>query len=134
MTPLSLGTIKEFTVRIHIKRIYDPPAESDGLRVLIDRLWPRGVSKEDAAIDVWAKELAPSNGLRRWFSHEDEKFEEFARRYRHELKNTAVEIDNLLSPARGGVVTLLYAARNATSNNAVVLQSWLQAHLKKVGK
>lgn len=121
-------------MQIHIKRIYDPPAESDGLRVLVDRLWPRGVKKEDAAIEIWAKELAPSNELRRWFSHEEERFEEFTRRYHQELSNATTEIDSLLSSVGGGVMTLLYAARNTTSNHAVVLQLWLQVHLKKVGK
>jgi uncharacterized protein YeaO (DUF488 family) len=115
-------------VQVQIKRIYDPPTSSDGLRVLIDRLWPRGVAKEDAAVDVWAKELAPSNELRKWFAHEDEKFEEFTRRYHLELANATGEIDKLLTSVDDGVVTLLYAAKNTTSNHAIVLQAWFLRH------
>jgi uncharacterized protein YeaO (DUF488 family) len=113
-------------MQVQIKRIYDPPASSDGLRVLVARLWPRGVTRDAAAVDVWAKELAPSNELRKWFAHEDEKFEEFTRRYHLELANVTSEIDKLLSSANDGVVTLLYAAKNTTSNHAIVLQAWLQ--------
>lgn len=112
-------------MQVQIKRIYDPPASSDGLRVLVDRLWPRGLTKADAKVDVWAKELAPSNDLRKWFSHEDEKFEEFARRYQLELDSSTVDVEKLLDSGDRGVVTLLYAAKSTTINHAVVLQSWL---------
>lgn len=117
-------------MNIRIKRVYDPAAPADGLRILVDRLWPRGLSKADAAIDVWAKHLAPSHELRRWFGHAEHRFEEFARRYRLELGSLAGEIDELMESAGGGTVTLLYGARNTKCNQAVVLQRWLRSHLK----
>ncbi len=114
---------------VRIQRIYDPPVPSDGIRILVDRLWPRGLRKADAAIDVWAKDIAPSNELRRWFAHEVEKFEKFARCYRLELDGATVEIQKLMTSAGGGTVTLLYGAKDTKHNNAVVLQAWLQRHL-----
>lgn len=107
------------------KRIYEPAAESDGYRVLVDRLWPRGVSKQKAALDAWAKDLAPSTELRRWFGHVPERFEEFAKRYRAELD------DNPALPEAHEIweqherVTLLYGARDETHNEAVVLRDFL---------
>ena len=86
-------------MNIQIKRVYDQPASSDGFRVLVDRLWPRGVSKREAAIDWWAKDLAPSAQLRQWFSHKDEKFPEFRRRYRAELKQKVQELNDLSESA-----------------------------------
>jgi uncharacterized protein YeaO (DUF488 family) len=121
-------------VQVRIKRIYDPPSSSDGLRVVVDRLWPRGVKKQEAAADVWAKELAPSDKLRRWFAHKDDRFEEFARRYRIELAKATADVDELLASAGGGAVTLLYAAANRTCNHAVVLQAWLHASLDNRSK
>jgi uncharacterized protein YeaO (DUF488 family) len=113
-------------MQVHIKRIYEQPSPSDGFRVLVDRLWPRGVTKADAAIDMWAKDLAPSSQLRQWFGHEKTKFAEFARRYRLELGNRSAEINKLVSSA-SSAVTLLYAARDAECNHAVVLQAWLES-------
>lgn len=102
-----------------IKRIYEPKAAADGTRVLVDRLWPRGVRKEDAAVDWWAKEIAPSNELRRWFGHDPERFADFARQYRAELAdNDAVE--RLTRLAEHESVTLLYAARDEVHNHARV--------------
>ena len=121
-------------MHIHIKRVYDTPASTDGLRVLVDRLWPRGLKKEDAAMDVWAKDLAPSNELRRWFGDEVEKFQEFTRRYRLELDSTTAEIHKLMASAGGSTVTFLYGARNTKCNNAIVLQAWLQRRLKTIGE
>ena len=118
-------------MQVHIKRIYDKPARTDGLRVLVDRLWPRGLTKENAAIEVWAKELAPSSELRKWFAHKDERFEEFTRRYRNELDYSTVNIDELLASTSGGTVTLLFAAKNQRINHAVILQAWLQCHLTR---
>ncbi len=120
-------------MQVHIKRVYDKPAPTDGLRVLVDRLWPRGLTKKDAAINVWVKELAPSSKLRTWFDHRDERFEEFTRRYRLELDSATAEIDELTNVASGGAVTLLYAAKNKKSNHAIVLQELLQRHLNNVG-
>lgn len=117
-------------MQVQIKRVYDTPSTSDGLRVLVDRLWPRGLKKEDARIDVWAKQLAPSSELRKWFAHKDERFAEFARCYRTELSRASTEIDKLLSSTGDGKMTLLYAARNATSNHAIVLREWITHHCK----
>lgn len=106
-----------------IKRAYDPPSEKDGTRILVDRLWPRGLSKAKAALDGWAKEVAPSPGLRKWFGHREDRFAEFARRYRAELKdNPALEALR----ARKGKVTLVYAARDPKINHATVLAKVLK--------
>ena len=121
-------------MQIHIKRVYDSPAPTDGIRVLVDRLWPRGLKKKDAAIDVWAKDLAPSSELRRWFAHEDEKFEEFTRRYRLELEKAADAINKLIASGKGRTLTLVYAAKNAKSNNAVVLQARLKRQARAIEK
>ncbi len=116
-------------MQIQIKRVYDAPSTTDGHRVLVDRLWPRGLAKKDAAIDVWAKKLAPSGELRKWFAHKDERFEEFSRRYDRELDSATAEVEQLLSSVGDGTLTLLYAAKNTTCNHAVVLKSRLQRHL-----
>jgi uncharacterized protein YeaO (DUF488 family) len=104
-----------------IKRIYEAPSGEDGFRVLVDRLWPRGVSKEDAALDLWLKEIAPTAELRTWFGHEQQRFEEFSDSYRAELE-TNPALDRLLDVARENEsVSLLYAARDPENNHAVVL-------------
>jgi uncharacterized protein YeaO (DUF488 family) len=109
-----------------IKRIYEPPAGEDGLRILVDRLWPRGVSKEAAALDLWLKEVAPTPELRTWFGHEPERFEEFSARYRAELESNPA-LERLLEAARDAdSVTLLYAARDPECNHAVVLRDFAQ--------
>ena len=113
-------------MQIQIKRVYEKPAPTDGHRVLVDRLWPRGLTKKDAAIDVWAKELAPSGELRRWFAHKDERYAEFTHRYRLELDSATAEIERLLSSAGDGAVTLLYAAKSTTSNHVLVLKPHLE--------
>lgn len=114
---------------IHIKRAYDPPEEDDGLRVLVDRLWPRGLSKDRAAIDHWAKGAAPSGELRRWFAHDPARWTEFQSRYREELLSAEAqeEIANLRAMARKSRLTLLYAAKDEAMNNAVVLRDYLRA-------
>jgi uncharacterized protein YeaO (DUF488 family) len=105
---------------ISIKRAYEPPAASDGRRVLVDRLWPRGVSKAEAKLDAWMREVAPSDALRRWFGHEPERWAEFRRRYREELAaNPAVE--TLRKLAAEGPLTLVYGAKDEAHNDAVVL-------------
>jgi uncharacterized protein YeaO (DUF488 family) len=111
---------------VRTKRVYEPAARDDGYRVLIDRVWPRGVSKEDAALDEWARQLAPSTGLRKWFGHKPERFEEFRRRYRDELSAHADEIKALRTRARKETVTLLFGARDVEHNNAVVLAEVLR--------
>jgi uncharacterized protein YeaO (DUF488 family) len=112
-------------VAIRIKRVYEPPAEADGMRVLVDRLWPRGLSRQAAHLDTWLKEIAPSDELRRFFGHDPDKWPEFRKRYLHELAHNP-HLDELRSMLRsGGFVTLLYAAKDAAHNNAVVLREML---------
>ena len=106
------------------KRVYEPPAEADGFRVLVDRLWPRGLSKERAGVDLWLKEVAPSNELRKWFQHEDPLWEEFRFRYLEELKSAerVAALEQLRQEAKTrGTVTLLFGARNEAHNHAVLL-------------
>jgi uncharacterized protein YeaO (DUF488 family) len=112
---------------VQTKRIYEDPEPEDGTRVLIDRLWPRGVSKEDAALDCWIKDIAPSDELRQWFDHDPERWEEFRERYRHELTHQQDIIDELRELADEEAVTLLYAAKDDDHNNAIILQEVLEA-------
>lgn len=111
--------------QIKLKRIYDDPSGNDGYRVLVDRLWPRGVSKEDAKLDEWDKELAPSTELRKWFDHKEERFKEFSKRYREELKDKKELLDKLREKANNKTLCLLYAAKDAELNQAVVLKDVL---------
>jgi len=110
---------------VRLKRAYDPAEAGDGYRVLIDRLWPRGVSKERAHLHEWARELAPSTELRTWFGHDPERFAEFERRYRTELAERHEKLDELRRRARQGTLTLVYAARDEAHNDAVVLAELL---------
>ena len=107
---------------VKIKRIYDPPSKDDGVRILVDRLWPRGISKEAAAIDEWVRDVAPSDELRKWFSHDPAKWQEFRKRYISELKKNPELISKLRALARKGRLTLLFAAKDDAHNNAVVLR------------
>lgn len=108
------------------KRIYDVAEIDDGYRVLIDHIWPRGVSRERAQLDEWARELAPGDELRRWFDHIPERFDEFGTRYRKELNRQRERVEELRGRARSGPVTLVYAARDREHNNAVVLAELLR--------
>lgn len=108
---------------INVKRVYEAAAETDGYRVLVDRLWPRGIKKENAHVDLWAKALAPSTELRKWFGHVPERFDEFAKRYADELKASAEAAELIDQLRQHDVVTLLYAAKDEHHNNAVVLKS-----------
>ena len=110
---------------IRLKRAYEEPSPQDGTRVLVDRLWPRGITKERAALDHWAKELAPSTALRKWFHHEPRLWEEFRRRYVEELQHNQEPLDRLRELARQGPVTLVFSARDETHNDAVVLRDIL---------
>jgi uncharacterized protein YeaO (DUF488 family) len=110
---------------VRLKRAYLPPSAEDGIRVLVDRLWPRGVRKTDAAIDRWLKEIAPSTELRRWFGHDPSRWEGFRRRYRAELSQNATLLNELRVVARKGPLTLVYAARDEVHNEAVVLRDVL---------
>src|SRR5690242_19632952 len=108
-----------------VKRIYEPAAKADGYRVLVDRLWPRGLTKEEARLDEWLKDIAPSPALRKWYSHEVEKWPEFVRRYRRELEGHGELIDRLADRGRKGRVTLLFATRDEEHNSAIVLRDAL---------
>jgi uncharacterized protein YeaO (DUF488 family) len=112
---------------LRIKRIYEAPAADDGTRILVDRLWPRGVRKENAALDAWIKNAAPSPDLRKWFNHDPERFEEFASRYRAELKHNAA-LDEIRALLKENTVTLLYAAHDPDCNHALVLADYLREH------
>jgi uncharacterized protein YeaO (DUF488 family) len=111
---------------IQVKRAYDAVEPEDGYRVLIDHVWPRGISRERAHLDEWARELAPSDELRRWFDHAPERFEEFRERYRRELQAHSELLERLRERARRGRVTIVYAARDREHNNAVVLAELLR--------
>ncbi|BEH11975.1 MULTISPECIES: DUF488 domain-containing protein [Geobacter] len=110
---------------VRVKRIYDEPATEDGTRVLVDRLWPRGIAKDKARIDEWLKEIAPSDELRQWFGHDPARWDEFRERYRQELDAKAELLDGLRKLVAGGTVTLLFAAKDEKHNNAVVLKDIL---------
>lgn len=108
---------------VRLKRAYQPPAAEDGTRVLIDRLWPRGVAKADAALDLWLKEIAPSTELRQWFGHDSAGWAEFRERYAQELREHPELVEQLRTLARKGPVTLVYAAHDEQHNDAVVLRA-----------
>lgn len=109
-------------IKIITKRIYDEPKSEDGFRILVDRLWPRGLSKEKAGIDLWLKEIAPSSELRKWFAHDPSRWEEFKKRYRSELKSREGEKKALIEEIKKhGKVSLLYAASDRDRNNAIIL-------------
>jgi uncharacterized protein YeaO (DUF488 family) len=121
-------------MKVRLKRAYEPPASSDGYRVLIDRLWPRGVSRKQASLDGWERELSPSAELRQWFGHEPSRFEEFRRRYIEELRQQRPLLTELRRRAREGTLTLVYAARDSEHNDAVVLAAVLRRGLPRPGK
>ena len=110
---------------IQIKRAYEPPAPGDGKRILLDRLWPRGVKKEALALDQWAKELAPSTELRQWFGHDPALWPEFRQRYAVELRPHAELLESLRALARQGTITLVYGAHDEAHNNAVAMREFL---------
>jgi uncharacterized protein YeaO (DUF488 family) len=112
-------------LHIRLKRAYAPPSADDGIRVLVDRLWPRGVRKSDAAIDRWVKDIAPSTELRRWFGHDPARWDEFERRYSAELSKDAVLLNELRDIAKKGTLTLVYSAHDEAHNQAVVLRNVL---------
>ena len=119
---------------IFLKSVYSEPQPEDGLRFLVDRLWPRGMSRERLKIDAWLNELAPSNELRLWFGHEPEKWEEFRRRYLSELTEREETVAELLVKIRAGRATLLFAARDQQHNNAVVLRDYLERALASIAR
>ncbi len=116
---------------VRLKRAYEPASDEDGYRVLVDRLWPRGVSKEQAKLDEWDQELAPSSQLREWFGHEPDRFSEFRRRYIDELRANGPRLRELRRRARTGTLTLVYSAHDSEHNDAVVLAEVLRRGLPK---
>ena len=115
---------------IRIKRVYEPRSRGDGHRILVDRLWPRGLSKEVANIEFWAKDIAPSNELRQWYGHEPEKWTEFRKRYFAELAKKADNVETVIEYARSGTVTFLYSSKEDRLNNAVALKEYVEKLLK----
>lgn len=116
------------TTTIKIKRAYETPLPGDGYRVLADRLWPRGVKKEDAGIDEWAKELAPSTALRKWFNHDPERWHEFQMKYRQELKENEAVPEFMEKNKDRKTITIVYGAKDTEHTHALVLQKYLQQH------
>lgn len=115
----------EFMNKILVKRVYDPPSDEDGIRLLVDRLWPRGISRQGARIDEWLRDIAPSDGLRKWYGHKPELFPEFVRKYRLELEDKVEMLDRIREINAGSNVTLLYSAKDRELNQAVVLHDFL---------
>jgi uncharacterized protein YeaO (DUF488 family) len=111
---------------LRLKRIYEPADPADGCRILVERLWPRGLTKERAQVDLWAKEAAPSHELRRWFGHDPAKWDEFRSRYLAELTSRRPALDELLQRARSGTVTLVFASRETERNSAAILKEVLE--------
>lgn len=111
---------------VRIKRVYEVPSADDGKRILVDRLWPRGLTKEKARIDLWLKDIAPSAELREWFGHDPEKWQEFQRRYEQELQADKTVVAELRHELQSGATTLVYGAKDETHNDAVVLKAYLE--------
>ncbi|MBP9925001.1 MAG: DUF488 domain-containing protein [Cyclobacteriaceae bacterium] len=112
-------------MKINVKRVYEKPSKSDGIRILVDRLWPRGMTKEKAAVDLWLKNIAPTTELRKWFDHDPEKWNEFQKKYHRELKKNKEQVSLLNEQMKKGMVTLVYGARDEEHNEALVIMEWL---------
>ncbi len=111
---------------ITLKRVYEKPSKGDGIRILVERLWPRGITKERAAVDLWLKDIAPSTELRKWFGHDPAKWEQFCKRYRVELEQNKDAVNLLKQKCKEGIITLVYAARDEKHNSAVALKQMLE--------
>ena len=118
-------------MRIYTKRVYEPISKDDGVRVLVDRVWPRGMSKERLKIDLWLNDAAPSTALRKWFAHDPYKWKEFKKRYFSELETKQLEIQQFLELAANGPLVLLYAAKDTNHNQAVALKEYLSSLVKR---
>ncbi len=114
--------------KIEIARVYQPPAADGSYRVLVDRLWPRGVKKEDLQVDAWSKDVAPSNELRHWFNHDPERWSEFRKRYFKELEDNQQAVIEMLQAADAAPILLLYGAKDEVHNQAVALKQWIEQH------
>jgi uncharacterized protein YeaO (DUF488 family) len=118
--------VGEADTMIKIKRIYEPPAAGDGFRILVDRLWPRGVSKEKARVDLWLKEISPSNELRKWYGHDPEKWAEFKKKYLREIEDQGEAFGLIIKKAKGGTVTFLFSSQEEKWNNAAALKEFME--------
>jgi uncharacterized protein YeaO (DUF488 family) len=114
-------------MKIQTKRVYDPADSKDGFRILVDRLWPRGLSKESANIDLWLKSVAPSNDLRKWYNHDTDKWPDFKKRYFSELDSNSDAVNELLSYARRGKVSFLFSSKELNYNNAAALKEYIES-------
>ena len=114
-------------ITIRVKRVYEEPEEADGRRILVDRLWARGLSKEKAKVDLWVKEIAPSTELRRWYGHDPKKWAEFKGRYAAELEANPDQVDKILQEVQTGSVTFLYSSKEERLNNAVALKEYIES-------
>ena len=119
----------QLVIMIKIKRTYDKPETEDGFRILVDRIWPRGLKKTDVQMDLWQKDIAPSSPLRKWFKHDESKWNEFKNRYYQELKNKKDSIGLLLDKTQKETITLLYSSKEDKYNNAIALKEYLEAKL-----
>ncbi len=126
MKPAHASKKRPGRLLIATKRVYDPPSPEDGFRILIDRLWPRGLTKEKARVDLWLKEIAPSDDLRKWFGHEPEKWPGFKKRYFDELKRHPELVETIIEKGRTGPVTILFGAKETRYNNAVALKEFIE--------
>jgi uncharacterized protein YeaO (DUF488 family) len=115
---------------IKLKRVYETPSDADGVRLLVERLWPRGIKKEKAEVDEWVKEIAPSTDLRKWYNHDVEKWPEFKRRYIDELKQQTEQLEEIRKQAKAKTVTFVYAAHDTEHNSAVVLKEFIEGKKK----
>jgi uncharacterized protein YeaO (DUF488 family) len=117
--------------RIGLRRVYGEPGTDEGRRILVDRIWPRGISKEEAQIDEWMRQVGPSTELRHWFGHDPARWDEFVRRYRAEIAKNPTAFDHLLAEARQGPITLVYGAKDTEHNQAVALKEFLEERLRQ---
>ena len=127
--PVKCRSLFSHRSMIKIKRVYDPPAKTDGQRLLVERLWPRGVKKADLKLDAWVKDVAPSAILRKWFSHDSAKWPEFQRRYRRELVKNPESWQPIMEAASKGPVTLVFSSHDAVHNNVVALKDFLEERM-----
>ena len=117
---------------IKIKRVYDAPTPDDGIRILVDRLWPRGLSKEKAKVDLWLKEIAPSNELRKWYAHDPKKWAEFRKRYFNDMDTKGELVNQIVQKTREGDITLLYSSKEEKLNNAAALKEYIEKRGREV--
>lgn len=125
-TDIKHGEVKKMKVKLQLKRVYDPPTKQDGTRFLVERLWPRGITKAALADVHWLREVGPSTELRKWFHHDPERWDEFRRRYFAELKQQKIDLSQILEAAHKGTVTLLYSSRDSEHNNALALREFVE--------